>query len=69
MQFHLEMTGEMVGNWIERYGSDLLLDSACSQSAQVILNELDKQIEALHRISDLIYGRWLERILARQGET
>ncbi|MET0071714.1 MAG: type 1 glutamine amidotransferase [Candidatus Thiodiazotropha sp.] len=69
MQFHLEMTGEMVGNWIERYGSDLLLDSACSQSAQVILNTLDEQIEGLHRISDLIYGRWLERILARQGET
>lgn len=67
MQFHLEMTREMVENWIERYGSDLLLDSDCSQSAQVILNSIDQQIEALHRISDLIYGRWVERVIAKQG--
>ncbi|MES9971333.1 MAG: type 1 glutamine amidotransferase [Candidatus Thiodiazotropha sp.] len=67
MQFHLEMTREMVENWIERYGSDLLLDSDCSQSAQVILSAIDQQIEALHRISDLIYGRWVERVIAKQG--
>ncbi|MES9993536.1 MAG: type 1 glutamine amidotransferase [Candidatus Thiodiazotropha sp.] len=67
MQFHLEMTREMVENWIERYGSDLLLDSSCSQSAKVILNSIDQQIEALHKISDLIYGRWVQRVLARQG--
>ncbi|MCU7933315.1 MAG: type 1 glutamine amidotransferase [Candidatus Thiodiazotropha sp. (ex Dulcina madagascariensis)] len=69
MQFHLEMTREMVENWIERYGSDLLLDSACSQSAQMILQDLDQQIEQLHKISDLIYGRWLQRVLARQDTT
>ncbi len=69
MQFHLEMTREMVENWIERYGSDLLLDSACSQSAEAILSTLDQRIEALHRISDLIYGSWLQRVLSRQGES
>lgn len=68
MQFHLEMTQEMVKNWIERYGGDLLSDSDCGQSAQVILDAIDQQIEALHRISDLIYGRWLERVLARQEQ-
>ncbi|MEW8506503.1 MAG: type 1 glutamine amidotransferase [Candidatus Thiodiazotropha sp.] len=67
MQFHLEMTREMVENWVERYGSDLLLDSACSQSAQVIFNALDRQIKDLHSISDLIYGSWVQRVLARQG--
>jgi GMP synthase-like glutamine amidotransferase len=69
MQFHLEMTREMVENWIDRYGSDLLLDSACSQSAEAILGAIDQKIEALHRISDLIYGRWLQRVLSRQGES
>ncbi|MCU7873738.1 MAG: type 1 glutamine amidotransferase [Candidatus Thiodiazotropha sp. (ex Lucinoma borealis)] len=68
MQFHLEMTREMVENWIERYGSDLLLDSACSQSAQMIFKSLDQHMEQLHKISDLIYGRWLQRVLDRQGK-
>ncbi|MGD8911261.1 MAG: type 1 glutamine amidotransferase [Candidatus Thiodiazotropha sp.] len=68
MQFHLEMTREMVENWIERYGSDLLLNSACSQSAEAILTSIDQRIEALHRVSDLIYGRWVGRVLARQGQ-
>jgi GMP synthase-like glutamine amidotransferase len=69
MQFHLEMTRKMVENWIERYGSDLLLDSDCSQSAEAILTSIDQRIEALHRISDLIYGRWVARVLARQDQS
>jgi GMP synthase-like glutamine amidotransferase len=69
MQFHLEMTREMVENWIERYGSDLLLDSVCSQSAETILTSIDQRIEALHRISDLIYGCWVERVIARRDQT
>jgi GMP synthase-like glutamine amidotransferase len=66
MQFHLEMTREMIENWIERYGSDLLLDSACSQTAEAILTAIDQRIEALHEVSDMIYSRWVERVVARQ---
>jgi GMP synthase-like glutamine amidotransferase len=65
MQFHLEMTREMVENWIERYGSDLLLDSPCSQSAEVILTSINQRIDTLHLISDMIYGRWVERVVNR----
>lgn len=67
LQFHLEMTREMVEHWVERYGSDLLLESACGQSAVSILTDLDQRLSRLHEISDLIYGRWIERVLARQG--
>jgi len=65
LQFHLEMTREMVEHWVERYGSDLLLESGCGQSATSILSDLDERLAGLHRISDLIYGRWIERVLAR----
>ena len=65
LQFHLEMTREMVEHWVERYGSDLLLESGCGQSATSILSDLDERLAGLHRISDLIYGRWVERVLAR----
>ncbi|MCU7811738.1 MAG: type 1 glutamine amidotransferase [Candidatus Thiodiazotropha sp. (ex Notomyrtea botanica)] len=66
LQFHLEMTQEMVEHWIERYGSDLLLDSACGQSAESILTDLDTRLERLHEVSDLIYGNWVERVVSRE---
>jgi GMP synthase-like glutamine amidotransferase len=68
MQFHLEMTTQMVEQWVSRYGSDLQLGSACGQSAEVILTDLEERVERLHVISDQIYGEWLARVLARQGE-
>lgn len=68
MQFHLEMTREMVEQWVNRYGSDLQLGSACGQGPEAILDDLERRVDDLHRISDLIYGDWLARVVARQGE-
>lgn len=62
MQFHLEMTEEMVEGWIERYGSDLELNSCCIQSATTIKQDLQGRIRRLHGISDVIYGNWLNRV-------
>ena len=67
MQFHLEMTKPMVQQWVERYGSDLQLGSKCGQTADAILHDLDARVERLHRISDLVYGEWLSRVLSREG--
>jgi GMP synthase-like glutamine amidotransferase len=67
LQFHLEMTREMIENWIDRFGSDLDNRTECGQCAEGILNDLDGRLERLHQISDLIYGHWLERVIARQG--
>ncbi len=68
LQFHLEMTLEMVRQWVERYGSDLQLGSACGQSASTILRDLEPRVADLHRIADLVYGEWLARVSAREAE-
>ena len=68
LQFHLEMTHEMVTQWVERYGSDLDLGSDCAQSAKAILSDLDNRLTDLHRISDRIYGDWLQRVIEREAE-
>lgn len=68
MQFHLEMTKEMVKSWVEKYGSDLNLDSCCIQSAETIQDDLQGRIERLHQISDVIYGNWLNRVRAREAQ-
>ena len=67
LQFHLEMTREMVLNWIQNYGGDLSCSTGCGQSAEMILTDLDERLRRMHEVSDLIYGRWLERVLSRQG--
>ncbi|MEJ2454503.1 MAG: type 1 glutamine amidotransferase [Candidatus Thiodiazotropha sp.] len=66
LQFHLEMTTEMVRQWVDRYGSDLHLGSACGQTADSILDDLEMRVERLHRISDLVYGEWLARVMSRE---
>lgn len=66
MQFHLEMTVEMVEAWIRRYGSDLKLPSSCIQSAETITQDLPGRIRRLHQVSDVIYGSWLKRVLERE---
>lgn len=67
MQFHLEMTEEMVEGWIDRYGTDLDLDSHCIQRRQAVTTELKDNIRRLHRVADQIYGSWLQRVRARVG--
>lgn len=66
LQFHLEMTSEMVKGWIDRYGSDLQPTSVCRQGAETIMQNLDQHIAELHEISAIIYGNWLDRVLCRQ---
>jgi GMP synthase-like glutamine amidotransferase len=65
LQFHLEMTAEMVKNWVERYASDLQFSTESRQPAEVVLQDLDQQIARLHKISAMIYGNWLDRVLKR----
>ncbi len=62
MQFHLEMTVEMVEAWLSKYGSDLMLTSRCAQSSTTITDDLSAKIKQLHQVSDVIYGNWLERV-------
>jgi GMP synthase-like glutamine amidotransferase len=68
MQFHLEMTEEMVEAWLDRYGSDLKLDSCCIQSEQTIKQDLPQRIDELHQVSDVLYGNWLARVMRRASE-
>lgn len=65
MQFHVEMTPEMVATWVRKYGSDLESSSSCIHSEQQLLSRIDDRVEALGRVADQLYGRWLERVTGR----
>jgi GMP synthase-like glutamine amidotransferase len=71
MQFHLEMTTDMVEEWVHLYKSDLGHGYPCAQNSDEILSDLVKRIDALHHCADIVYGRWAkgltDKLLARNN--
>jgi len=63
LQFHLEMTAPMVNGWVRRYGGDLEDAHPCIESAALMTRGLAQRLAALHRVSDAIYGRWLDGVV------
>ena len=60
MQFHLEMTMDMVREWVRLYKSDLEHGYACAQKSEEIIVNLQERIDALHQCADILYGRWIK---------
>jgi len=61
-QCHVEMTGELVHSWVDRYRDELAAPSETIQSAPEIGLDLEKRIMALHGIADVFYRRWLSML-------
>lgn len=64
LQFHLEMTPELVRQWTEAYSPELAVPSASVQDAAQVARDLDQRITALARVADVLYNRWLRPIAA-----
>lgn len=62
MQFHLEMTGEMIKEWLKRYQDCLPESSQYVQSPEDILKNLDQRLIKLNRVADTLYGWWLNKL-------
>ena len=60
MQFHLEMTTEMVEEWVRLFKSDLKNGTPCVQNSHEIISNLEKKIKNLHQSADIFYGRWIK---------
>lgn len=63
LQFHLEMTSDMVKEWVSLYPGDLGQGYACAQTGEEILSDLDQRITALHDAADIVYCNWLNGFL------
>ena len=64
IQFHLEMTVEMVKKWVKLYGSDLINPHPCTQNPDEILEQLEVRINALHYHADKIFTQWVKTFAA-----
>jgi GMP synthase-like glutamine amidotransferase len=59
LQFHVEMTADMVKEWAALYRQELTHPSASVQSHDAMLSALDARIKRLQAVADAIYDRWL----------
>lgn len=62
LQFHLEMTGEMVQKWLQLFGADTASNYQCTQHAGAILHNLEQRIQHLHTVADILFGHWIQRL-------
>lgn len=59
IQFHIEVTAEMVREWASLYSSDMAQGGACNQVLDEITRDLETRIPALHRLADSLFEHWL----------
>ena len=63
MQFHLEMTVEMVEEWVRLFKSDLEQAQSCVQNSHDIISNLENKIDELHHCADIFYGKWIKGLI------
>ena len=63
MQFHLEMTEELILASLKRFADCIPPASASIQSSDQILLDNPQHLTAMHQVAEAIYGWWLEQFV------
>jgi GMP synthase-like glutamine amidotransferase len=67
LQFHVEMTAEMVKKWADLNRQELANTSSSVQSYESVINEADKRTARLNAVAEILYGRWLALVLNKES--
>ncbi|HUT41392.1 MAG TPA: type 1 glutamine amidotransferase [Gammaproteobacteria bacterium] len=62
LQFHIEIMPHSIEGLTQRFSSDIEQLSDCVQGADVITADLEARTNRLHRIADVVFGRWLQTV-------
>lgn len=62
VQFHLEMTEQIIRDLIQRFGSDLEGNSPCVQSSDQILHDVKNRSQQVNDLADIIFTPWFESL-------
>lgn len=60
LQFHLEITAEMVPAWADAYPADMAAPSSSVNTRAQLCQNLDQRVAALHHRADQLLSRWLD---------
>lgn len=59
---HIEVSSEMLKNWLDVYGYDINPNQGSVQSIEDIEKDIDSKINKMHLMSKSFYIKWLARI-------
>ena len=62
VQFHLEMTVEIISSLMNLYGSDLVGDSDCTQNRTQILENIEVRSQQVNSMADAIFTPWFHSL-------
>ena len=62
VQFHLELTEQIIRDLIQRYGSDLEGESDCVQNGDQILHEVNIRSQQVNALADIIFTPWFDSL-------
>jgi hypothetical protein len=64
LQCHVEMTEELVRAWCQAGKREIEASRASPgvQPPEAMLQELTFRVNALHRVADAVYGRWVRKL-------
>jgi GMP synthase-like glutamine amidotransferase len=60
LQFHLEVTREMLEFLINKYTDDLCVSTPTQQNKEQIMSNVESRLEMSQRFADRLYGAWIE---------
>lgn len=63
LQFHVEMTSEMVNEWSSLYTDEIVEPTDTIQSAYEMVEDINKKIADLQQVADQLYYRWLRPLM------
>ena len=64
LQFHLEMTADMVREWVALYQEDVHCGHPCVQAEDSLLAETDASARELNAVADVVLNNWINRLSA-----
>jgi GMP synthase-like glutamine amidotransferase len=59
---HVEVTPDLLKQWVIEYGDSLIPASQTVQSEQEITNDLIARVSSMQRVADALYQRWFEMV-------
>ena len=62
LQFHVEVTEQLIREWVDYYAEDIANPSASVQSGIEIVDKLKTRIANVNRIAELLYSVWIENL-------
>lgn len=64
-QCHIEMTAELIKEWVARFIGQVNINNPTEQSPEIMLQNLDENVKQLNVAADIFYQRWIDKLIIR----